>query len=154
MKATPNPKSRRHKPKPKDSAETSEETTTDGKKPDAEKTPEKVTSEEEAAPIKTSRKGSKPAPVETPKPVASTGPVDPETAERNRYTQAKAKAEQDAQIQDLKTKADSAVSDEEGKKALRAYYKALFTKMRKIDSGLRDRIDVYETTILKKLDEQ
>ena len=126
----------------------------DGKKPDAEKAPEKETSGEESGSVKKGPKAGKIAPVETPKPVVSAGPVDPETAERNRFYAAKAKAEQDPQIQDLKAKADSAVSDDEGKKALRAYNKALFTKMRKIDSGLRERIDVTESIILKRLDEQ
>jgi hypothetical protein len=103
------------------------------------------------ASLKKPRKGKKSeSAASTPAPAA---PVDPETAERNRFESAKTKALEDPQVQELKAKANSAVTDEEGKKALRAYNKALFNKMRKIDESLKDRIDMTESVILKHLDE-
>jgi hypothetical protein len=104
------------------------------------------------APHVFSRKHKGGKPEATPAPESS-GPVDPETAERNRFEQVKARALEDPQVQKLKTEADSAITDEEGKKALRAYNKALFNKMRRLDGSLKDRIDITESVILKHLDE-
>ena len=53
----------------------------------------------------------------------------------------------------LKTKADASAFDEEGKNAQRAYNKALFEQMRKLDSSLEGRINSMEALILKKLNE-
>ena len=103
------------------------------------------------APLKHPPKGKKHAGSSTA--AESSVPVDPETAERNRFDQLKARVVEDPQVQELKAKADSAATEEEGKKALRAYYKALFGKMRRSDPDLKDRIDIMEKVILKRLDE-
>lgn len=69
------------------------------------------------------------------------------------FEQAKAKAMEDPQIKSLKAKADEATTDEESRKALRAYNKALFEKIRKIDSSVADRATRLEAAILKRLSE-
>ena len=69
------------------------------------------------------------------------------------YDQAKAKAQEDSEIQKLKEMADNAVSDEEAKPALRAYNKALFGKMRRSDPSIKERIDRMEAAVLKQLEE-
>ena len=53
----------------------------------------------------------------------------------------------------LKAKADDAATDEESRKALRAYNKALFDKIRKLDSTVSDRADRMEAAIMKRLGE-
>ena len=80
--------------------------------------------------------------------------TDPEAAEKWKYDQAKATALEDAEVQELKQKADAAGNEEEVRKALRAYNKALFQKMRRIDPTLKDRIDRMETGVLKRLGDQ
>ena len=89
-----------------------------------------------------------------------TGPVqppegnDPEAAEKLKYDQAKATAMEDPEVQELKQKADAAGTEEEVRTALRAYNKALFRKMRRIDPELKDRIDGMEAGVMKRLGEQ
>jgi hypothetical protein len=82
------------------------------------------------------------------------GAGDAEAKEAARFEEVKAKASADPAVAELKAKADAAVFDEEGKNAQRAYNKALFDQMRKIDGGLENRINSYEAAILKKLDEK
>ncbi len=79
---------------------------------------------------------------------------DPETAEKLKYDQAKATANADAEIQELKKNADAAGNEEEVRKALRAYNKALFRKMRGIDPTIKDRIDGMEAGVMKRLGDQ
>jgi hypothetical protein len=79
--------------------------------------------------------------------------ADPEVKEKFRFDQARAKAAEDPQIKSLKKKADEASTDEESKKALRAYNKALFEKIRKIDSSVSDRATRLEAAILKRLND-
>jgi hypothetical protein len=73
--------------------------------------------------------------------------------ERFKFTEAKRKAMEDTAIQDLKFKADTAPSEADARKALRAYNKALFQKMKKIDPNISERIDATEAVILKRLAE-
>jgi hypothetical protein len=77
--------------------------------------------------------------------------ADPEVKEKFHFEQAKAKAAEDPQVKSLKAKADDASTDEDSRKALRAYNKALFEKIRKIDSSVSDRADRLEAAILKRL---
>jgi hypothetical protein len=77
--------------------------------------------------------------------------ADPETKEKYHFEVAKIKASEDPQIESLKAKADNAASEEESRKALRAYNKALFEKIRKIDSSVSDRADRMEAVIMKRL---
>ncbi len=79
--------------------------------------------------------------------------ADPEVKEKYRFEKAKARAVEDPQVQSLKAKADDAVTEAESTKALRAYNKALFEKMRKVDGTLSERIDRMEAAILKRLNE-
>jgi DnaK suppressor protein len=79
--------------------------------------------------------------------------ADPDVKEKYRFEQAKAKAMEDSQVKSLKAKADDASTDEESRKALRAYNKALFEKIRKIDNGVSERADRLEAAILKRLSE-
>ena len=104
------------------------------------------------APIKKGRKG-KTAPVVAAHEAVEPPPdADPETKEKFRFDQAKAKASADPEVMELKAAADSAVSEEDTRSAQRAYNKALFGKMRKIDGTLDERINSMEAAILKRLD--
>lgn len=97
------------------------------------------------APPKTAAK-SKPA-VEPP------ADLDPDAQEKFRFDQAKAKAMEDPQVIALKTKADNASTEVESSKALRAYNKALFEKIRKLDKSVSERATRLEEAILKRLSE-
>jgi len=78
--------------------------------------------------------------------------ADPDAKEKFLFDKVKAEAAADPEVTELKTKADSAVFDQEGKDAQRAYNKALYNKMRKIDGSLEERINAVETAILKRLE--
>jgi hypothetical protein len=80
--------------------------------------------------------------------------ADPETLEKWKYDQAKATAQQDGEVLALKEKADTAPSDEEARRALRAYNKALFARMRKADPSIKERADRMEAAVLKRLEEK
>ena len=71
--------------------------------------------------------------------------------ERAKYAHARSVAAEDEHVRDLKQKAESATSEDEGHKALRAYNRALFEKMRKLEPSITDRIDHMETAVLKRL---
>ena len=72
--------------------------------------------------------------------------------ETARFQQAKAKALADKRIKDLQEKADSAPNEDAQQKASKAYYKALYDRMRKIDPGLKDRIDRTENATMKQME--
>lgn len=78
---------------------------------------------------------------------------DADGQERQRYDQARAKAMGDEKLQELRTKADAAVSDDESRKALRAYNKALFKRIREIDPSVKDRADRMESAVMSRLGE-
>jgi hypothetical protein len=80
--------------------------------------------------------------------------ADAEVQEKYRYEAARAKALEDPRVQELKNKADEAANDDESRKAQRAYNKALFNKMRSVDSSIKERADRIEASILKRLDAQ
>ncbi len=97
---------------------------------------------------------SKPSVAETKKPVAEPpADADPDVQEKFRFEQAKAKAAEDPQVKSLKAKADNAATDEESRKALRAYNKALFEKIRRVDGSVAERATRLEAAILKRLSE-
>ena len=115
-----------------------------------------------ATPKKTTKaaatpKAGKPAITEPAKPakplIEPSVDADAETKEKYRFEIAKAKAMEDAQVKGLKAKADEAASDEESRTALRAYNKALFEKIRRIDSGVSERATRMEAAILRRLSE-
>ena len=109
-----------------------------------------------AAKAHTTTKGSVTvAPAATPTrraPVAPSADADTDAQEKYRYELAKNKAIEDAEVKKLKEKADGATSDDEARKAQRAYNKALFNKMRSIDGTIKDRADRIEAAIMKRLD--
>ena len=86
-------------------------------------------------------------------PTTAAANDDPEAQEKAKFDEAKAKAMEDEQIQALKKKADTAPDGEEGRKALRAFNKALFGKMRRIDSSITERINAMESAMMKRLEE-
>ena len=95
------------------------------------------------------------APAATPArkaPVAPSADADADAQEKYRYELAKNKAIEDPEVRKLKEKADGAATDDEARKAQRAYNKALFSKMRSIDGTIKDRADRIEAAIIKRLD--
>lgn len=131
---TPTPKAGKATPTPKSDTPKTAALTTPAPKAPSATPPKKATSTKPAA----------------PEPPAD---ADPEVKEKFRYEQAKAKAVEDPHVKSLKTKADDATTDEDSRKALRAYNKALFDKIRKIDSSVSDRADRMEAAIMKRLNE-
>ena len=77
---------------------------------------------------------------------------DAQEIEDARYDYAKARAADEANIRELKGKADAATTEEEGRKNLRAYNRALFEKMRKLEPSISDRIERMEAAVLKRLE--
>lgn len=116
-----------------------------------------TTSGPTTAPATPAPKPAKITPVTTTKPakplVEPPADADAEVKEKFRFDQARAKAGEDPQVKVLKQKADEASTDDESRKALRAYNKALFEKIRKIDSSVSDRATRLEAAILKRLSE-
>jgi len=79
--------------------------------------------------------------------------ADPDTKEEYRFEVAKSKALEDPEVKRLKDKADLASTDEESRVALRAYNRALFEKIRKLDPGVSDYANQIEKAMLKRLGE-
>ena len=77
---------------------------------------------------------------------------NPIAIEKAKYDEVKSRAIQDEKIVALKEKADTATDEEDGRKALRAYNKALFQKMRTMDSSIRERVDLMEDAVMKRLE--
>lgn len=77
---------------------------------------------------------------------------DATAIEKAKYNLARAKAVEDGEVRELKAKADAATSDEEGRKTLRAYNKALFDKMRQLDPSISERADRIEAAVIKRLE--
>ena len=105
------------------------------------------------APSAGKKKGKGKAPAAAPAVAVAPADADAEAKEQARFDEVKAKATADPGVAELKTKADASAFDEEGKNAQRAYNKALFEQMRKLDSSLEGRINSMEALILKKLNE-
>ena len=156
-KSTPTPKPTRVRPKtdrPAPATPAPTEKRIDKRSaPEPKATPEaKPAPAPKATPAPKPSKSSKPQPA--PKVDATPGAdVDTETAERTKFTDAKTKAMEDAEVQELKLKADTASSEEEARKAMRTYNKALFRKMRSIDPSIKERIDATEAAIMRRLGE-
>ena len=98
-------------------------------------------------------KSSTPSPSAASRPVEPSADADAETKEKLRFETAKSKANEDPQIRSLKAKADEATTDEESKAALRAYNKALFEKVKRIDPSVSEWADRLEAAILRRLSE-
>ena len=78
---------------------------------------------------------------------------DPDVLEKQKYDQAKAKAASDPKIQELRSKADLAPTEDESRKALRAYNKAMFKRMKEIDPSIKDHVDRMEAAVMSRLGE-
>ena len=147
------------KPKPKPKA-----------RPKAAATPEEPAPAETAkpteattppAPTKPETDTAKPA-VETAPPAPKPGktgksaskpkaPEAPALDDDTKYKNARTTALADEQIKELKTKADSAVDEEEAHRASVAYNKALFRKIRQVDPSLDAYVDPIEAAMMKRL---
>ena len=159
-KATPTPK-KTDKPTHPAKPETQPGATPEPQKPAASPSAEVVAPSTSVPPATTPapKKGRKGKPVSTPSPKTENAPVEPpadadaETKEEFRFELAKSKALEDPEIASLKAKADNATTDDESRKDLVAYNKALFAKIRRIDSSVSERADRVEAAILKRLNE-
>ena len=81
----------------------------------------------------------------------ATDNADAEIVEKQKYDQAKAKAVADPKVQELRGKADLASSEDESRKALREYNKAMFRRMKEIDPSIKDHINRMETAVMSRL---
>ena len=79
--------------------------------------------------------------------------TDADAVEKLKYDQAKAKAAADPKVHELRGKADLAPSEDESRKALRAYNKAMFKRMKEIDPSIKDRVDRMEAAVMSRLGE-
>jgi outer membrane biosynthesis protein TonB len=68
-----------------------------------------------------------------------------------KFRTAKLAAMEDPAIKDLKTKADSEVDEAEAQKALSAYNRALFRKIREIDPSVSEYVDRVEQSMTKRI---
>lgn len=87
-------------------------------------------------------------------PPAPPANADPEVLDKHKYDVARIKAMEDPEVQQLKVKSDTAATEEEAIKAQRAYSRALFDRMRKIEPSLKERIDRLEAGVMRRLDSQ
>jgi hypothetical protein len=167
--ATPIPKStptRRSRPRPKstpvaapeeqsatNAPAAAEKPETNTGKPTAEQTPAKP-ADKKGADKKSAAGDQPPAPEKTKEQKAldeAMASGDANDIEKAKYDEVKARASADPRVKELKEKADAALTDEEGRKALRAYNKALFQKMRSLDGSIKTRIDEMEAAVMKRL---
>jgi hypothetical protein len=91
-------------------------------------------------------------------PTTASGPdlsaaVKTEEADEQRFQTAMEKAKAEPRLQELKAKADNALSDEEARKTAVAYNRALFRRIREIDSSVTDRANAIEEAILRRVAE-
>lgn len=94
--------------------------------------------------------------VNTTAPAASAAPKvlsveDQEAKDRARFHELKAQALEDPAIKALREKADTTTGDA-GREAMRAYDKALFDKVRKMDPSISDYVDRLEKATMSRLD--
>jgi hypothetical protein len=159
-KATPAPKAPTPKPTPKPvrTRPKVEQPAPTTPPPAERRTDKRATPEPKPAPAPKATPAPKPPKTTKPAPAPKTDVgVDEEavteTVERAKFTEAKTKAMEDAEIQELKLKADTAPTEEEARKAMRSYNKALFRKMRSLDPSIKERIDATEAAIMRRLGE-
>lgn len=77
-----------------------------------------------------------------------------EEAEKERYREVRTKALEDPAILKLQQTADTAAQGNPQKTASKAYYKALFQKMRALDPSLKERIDRMEAATLRRVESE
>jgi hypothetical protein len=91
-----------------------------------------------------------PAAPPDPRTLAAAG-GDQERKLKVRYKEVRIQAEKDPEITALREKAETSPTFEGERAAYRAYYRALFKKMRKIDSNLSKKCDLMEKAYLDRL---
>lgn len=94
-------------------------------------------------------------PAQTPEPSATPKQLsieDQEAKDKARFNELKAQAIQDPAIKALRDKADTLVGPA-GKEAQRAYYKALFDKVRATDPSISGYVDRLEKFAMKRFQE-
>jgi hypothetical protein len=123
-----------------------------GKTPKAASTPRATPRGKGKSPVKEPTKGGEPGAKKEQQALdhAIKG-GDAEAIEQARYDYAHARAVEDEHVRDLKAKADNATSEEEGRKGLRAYNRALFDAMRKLEPAVSERANRMESAVLKRL---
>lgn len=92
-----------------------------------------------------------PAPAGIPAGIAQAGPSQREL--QVKYVEARTKVEKDEKIRSLQAQADAAKTDEDKRQALRAYYRLLFQKIRKLDPALVKKCDAMESAYLRRLEQ-
>jgi hypothetical protein len=91
------------------------------------------------------------APSEPPKRKAtpSKAASKDSSSEDERFTIARKTASEDPKVKELREKADQAKNEDSGSKAMRAYLRALYGKMRALEPSLEERINLTEAAALK-----
>jgi len=72
-------------------------------------------------------------------------------SEDERFTSARKAAYEDTRVAELRVKVDASKNDESANKAMRAYLKALYGKMRSIEPSLEERINMTEAAALRAI---
>jgi hypothetical protein len=75
----------------------------------------------------------------------------PPATEDERFSAARTAASEDKVVADLRNKADTAKSQEAATRAMRAYMRGLYSKMRSIEPSLQERINMTEAAALRAL---
>lgn len=158
-KATEKPAPKTEDKKPDTTAEKAEpkaEPKTEPKpEPKAEPEPPKANTKKGASKGKAAT--STPAPAQTKEQQAlakAQAGGDPDAIEKAKYDEVKSRAAADEKVAALKQKAEAAPTEDEGRKDLRAYNKALFQKMRTLEPSLKGRVDRMEAAVLKQLGDE
>jgi hypothetical protein len=73
----------------------------------------------------------------------------PALSEDERFTAARKAASEDPKVAELRAKTDAAKTDEAANRAMRAYLKALYSKMKTLEPSLEERIDMTEAAALR-----
>jgi hypothetical protein len=153
---TPQPVAKpKSKPRPKPKAVTTAEPATpaDAPKPATTESQPPKPGDETPAPSETAKPETKPEPktAKPGKPVKNAPKPAENLDDATKYKNARATALEDAQIKELKEKADSAVADDEAHRASMAYNKALFRKIRQVDPSIDGYVDKLEEAMMKRL---
>ncbi len=97
-----------------------------------------------------SKEGSKPRKVTKEKTSITPGDKASQS-EDERFTSARKAAYEDTRVAELRVKVDASKNDESANKAMRAYLKALYGKMRSIEPSLEERINMTEAAALRAI---
>ena len=126
---------------------TSESAPEPAAKPDAEAKSEPAAKTDAEPKTAKGTKGSKP---KNEKSKPDTAGMDDST----KFKALKALAHEDAQVKELKAKADSAVSEADAHRASVAYNKALFQKIRELDPSVAPYSEKIEQAMMKRLNSE